>query len=366
MTAKYSIEVFYKMAEIVLKGVKKVYPSGNVGAKNVDLKIENGEFVVICGGMGAGKSAVMRMICGLEDVTEGEILIDEVVVNDVQPKDRDVAAIMQNMPLYPHLTVAENIAYSLNLRKMPKAEVDARVKEAAEVTGVTGCLLKKPKNLSSLERQRVLLARSVARRTKIIMADEPFKGLDEGLKNEMRSEMVKLCAALGINFIVSTRSFVDAVVMADKIAYMENGEIVQYGTPEELYNTPLTVNVASYFGRPKINIMDGRIENGCFVGGGITVPLGNNEQAKAYDGTDKKVYLAVRSEDISEGELFETDIESVGEAKSGNHAFSFTLGGVYHFTANGKNSFTANTRAGVGFNLERVLLYDFDTEKLIV
>lgn len=354
------------MAEIVLKSVKKVYPSGNVGAKNVDLKISDGEFTVICGGMGAGKSAVMRMICGLEDVTEGEISIDGVVVNDVQPKDRDIAAIMQNMPLYPHLTVAENIAYSLNLRKMPKTEVDARVKEAAEITGVTGCLLKKPKNLSSLERQRVLLARGVARRTKIIMADEPFKGLDDGLKTEMRSEMVKLCAALGVNFIVSTRSFADAVVMADKIVYMENGEVVQYGTPEELYNAPSTVNVASYFGRPKINIIDGRIENGSFTGGGITVPLGDRIGIESYDGTDKKVYLAVRSEDISEGDFFETEIESVGESKNGNRAFSFTLGGVYRFTANGKNGFAAGKQGKVGFDVERALLYDFDTEKLIV
>lgn len=350
------------MAEITLKNLKKIYPSGTLGAEGVNLSVSDGKFLVLCGGQGSGKSSVMRMICGLEDVTEGELYIDGVLMNDVQPKDRDVAVIMQNIPLYPHLTVYDNIGYSLSLRKLPKAEIDARVKEAAEIMGLTSCLLKKPKNLSSLERQRAFLARSIARRPKIIMADEPVKGLDEGLKIELRSDMLKLSRSLGVNFIVATRSFVDAVMLADKIVYMEKGKIVQTGTPSELYDKPLTLGCATYFGRPKINILDGVIENGAFVGGGISLPIAG-ESLASYEKSGKKLYLAVRSEDIRLGEGFEVEIDGVDEESK---SFSFTLAGVYHFSAaKGEAKLEKGEKAKLCFDKKRTLFYDFEAETLI-
>ena len=224
----------YKMAEIILNSLSKTYPSGTVGIKGVNMKIESGELTVVTGGQASGKSALLRSVCGLDDITSGEAYVDGVLINDVLPKDRDIAVVMQNIPLYPHLTVFDNLAYSLNLRKLPKAEIEARVNEAAAIMGLESVLLKKPKNLSSLERQRAFLARAIARRTKIIMIDEPFKGLDDGLKNEMRTEIVKLSKRLGVNFIVAMRSAADALVMADKIAYFEKGELVQYAAPSEI------------------------------------------------------------------------------------------------------------------------------------
>lgn len=348
------------MAEIILNSLSKTYPSGTVGIKGVNMKIESGELTVITGGQASGKSALLRSVCGLDDITSGEAYIDGSSINGVLPKDRDIAVVMQNIPLYPHLTVFDNLAYSLNLRKLPKEEIEARVNEAAAIMGLESVLLKKPKNLSSLERQRAFLARAIARRTKIIMIDEPFKGLDDGLKNEMRTEIVKLSKRLGVNFIVAMRSSSDALVMADKIAYFEKGELVQYAAPAEIYDRPATVGVATYFGRPKINILDGVIENGNFVGADITIPVG--ERAKDYDGTGKKVYLAVRGEDVVAGETFEAKVLAANKEYG---TFAAEITPDYLLTVFADVLPKEGEIVKLSFKDSGVLLYDFETEKLI-
>lgn len=348
------------MSEIIINSLNKTYPSGTTGVKNVNIKMGNGELTVIVGGQASGKSSLLRSVCGLEDVTSGEVYIDGMLINGVLPKDRNIAVVMQNIPLYPHLTVFDNIAYSLNLRKFPKAEIETRINEAAAIMGLENVLLKKPKNLSSLERQRAFLARAIARRTKIIMIDEPFKGLDEGLKNEIRTEIVKLSKRLGINFIIAMRSASDALIMADKIAYFEKGELVQYATPTEIYDRPATIGVATYFGRPKINIIDGVIEEENFVGANIKISVGKN--AKGYDGTRKKVYLAARGEDVVPGEQFEAKVVAVNKEYG-----TFTAEIIQNYSL----SVFADVLPKEGdvvklsFKDKGILLYDFETEKLI-
>jgi len=243
------------MAKVELKGMGKVY-EGNVRAvTNANITINDKEFVVFVGPSGCGKTTTLRMIAGLEDITEGELYIDGKLVNDVPPKDRDIAMVFQNYALYPHMTVYENMAFGLKIRKLPKDEIDARVKEAARILDIEKLLDRKPKQLSGGQRQRVAVGRAIVRKPKVFLFDEPLSNLDAKLRVQMRAELIELHDRLQATMIYVTHDQVEAMTMGDKIVVMKDGLVQQIGSPLYLYNNPINKFVAGFIGSPPMNFM---------------------------------------------------------------------------------------------------------------
>lgn len=243
------------MSNVVLKNVSKVYDSKKV-IDNISLEIEDKEFVVLVGASGCGKSTLLRMIAGLEDITEGEIYIDNKKVNNIHPKDRDIAFVFQSYALYPHMTVRENIAFGLKMRKFGKAEIEKKVQEAAEILDLSEYLDRKPKQLSGGQRQRVALGRAIVRNPKVFLMDEPLSNLDAKLRVQMRSEIKKLHEKLQTTFIYVTHDQTEALTMGDRVVVLNNGIIQQASTPEEIYNNPSNTFVAGFVGSPQMNFID--------------------------------------------------------------------------------------------------------------
>ena len=242
------------MASVTLKGVKKIYDNKVVAVHDFDLEIKDKEFVVFVGPSGCGKSTTLRMIAGLEDISEGTVEIDGVVVNDLQPKDRDIAMVFQNYALYPHMTVYDNIAFSLRLKKVPEDEVYAKVTNAAEILGITDYLLRKPRALSGGQRQRVAIGRAMVRNANVFLMDEPLSNLDAKLRNQMRAEIILLRQKL------NTHDQTEAMTLGDRIVIMQDGYIEQVGTPTEVFEMPANIFVAEFIGAPKMNMMKTRLE----------------------------------------------------------------------------------------------------------
>lgn len=292
------------MASIKLTNVKKVYDKNVVAVKDFNLDIKDKEFVVFVGPSGCGKSTTLRMVAGLEDITDGTIEIDGVVVNDLQPKDRGIAMVFQNYALYPHLTVFENMAFSLRLKKMPQEEVYKRVTEAAEVLGITEYLLRKPRALSGGQRQRVAIGRAMVRDSKVFLMDEPLSNLDAKLRNQMRAEIILLRKKIDTTFIYVTHDQTEAMTLGDRIVIMKDGFIQQVGTPNEVFDMPDNLFVAEFIGAPKMNIMESEIviEDGkCYVtpfGSKIEVDGEKGAQLVEKIGENRPVYLGVRPEHI--------------------------------------------------------------------
>ncbi|MCD7755837.1 MAG: sn-glycerol-3-phosphate ABC transporter ATP-binding protein UgpC [Firmicutes bacterium] len=243
------------MANVVLKNVKKVYDNKVVAVHDFNLDIADKEFIVFVGPSGCGKSTTLRMIAGLEDISEGTIEIDGEVVNDLQPKDRDIAMVFQNYALYPHMTVYDNIAFSLRLQKMPEDQVYEKVTNAAEILGITDYLLRKPRALSGGQRQRVAIGRAMVRNAKVFLMDEPLSNLDAKLRNQMRAEIILLRKKLDTTFVYVTHDQTEAMTLGDRIVIMKDGYIQQVGTPTEVFETPQNLFVAEFIGAPKMNIM---------------------------------------------------------------------------------------------------------------
>lgn len=246
------------MSNIVLKNIKKTYDNNKTVINNVNLEIKDKEFVVLVGASGCGKSTLLRMIAGLEDITEGEIYIGETKVNNIPPKDRDIAFVFQSYALYPHMTVRENISFGLKMRKVPKAEIDKKVQEAAEILNLGEYLDRKPKQLSGGQRQRVALGRAIVRNPKVFLMDEPLSNLDAKLRVQMRSEIKKLHERLQTTFIYVTHDQTEALTMGDRIVVLNNGDIQQVGTPDEIYNNPKNSFVAGFVGSPQMNFIKGK------------------------------------------------------------------------------------------------------------
>ena len=244
------------MASLLLKDVYKVYSSGVVAVTDFTLDIQDKEFIVFVGPSGCGKSTTLRMIAGLEEISDGELYIDGKLVNTVQPKDRDIAMVFQNYALYPHMTVYDNMAFGLKLRKMPRAEIDARVKEAARILGLETYLQRKPKALSGGQRQRVALGRAIVREPKVFLLDEPLSNLDAKLRSQMRTEITKLHHRLATTFIYVTHDQVEAMTMGTRIVVMKDGYIQQVDAPQKLYDYPANMFVAGFIGSPQMNFFD--------------------------------------------------------------------------------------------------------------
>ena len=252
------------MASVSLRNVRKVYPGGAVGVGGVDLEIRDGEFVVLVGPSGCGKSTTLRMVAGLEEITSGEISIGGRVVNDVLPKDRDIAMVFQNYALYPHMTVRENLAFGLKLRKVPKDEIERRIADAAAVLGIEPYLDRRPKALSGGQRQRVAVGRAIVRNPAVFLFDEPLSNLDAKMRTQMRVEIKRLHARLGATMIYVTHDQIEAMTMGDRIVVMEGGLIRQAGAPLEVYEHPANRFVAGFIGTPPMNFFEGRVERGAF------------------------------------------------------------------------------------------------------
>ena len=327
------------MAQVSIKHVEKVYPAatgrrhrpkkGNANLKVTDegvlavedfnLEIADGEFIVLVGPSGCGKSTMLRMVAGLEEITHGEIYIDGRLVNDVMPRDRDIAMVFQNYALYPHKTVRGNMEYPLKLRKVPKEEMNRRVEEAAQILGITALLDRKPKALSGGQRQRVAIGRAIVREPKVLLMDEPLSNLDAKLRNQMRSEIIKLRQRINTTFVYVTHDQTEAMTLGDRIVVMKDGMVQQIGTPQEVYDSPANVFVAGFIGVPQMNFYDARLvrdgEAYHVELDGISVPVSPEKCARlAARGVQAQgVTLGVRPENIELAEAGETSLTGTVE-----------------------------------------------------
>ncbi len=303
------------MSGLLLKGINKVYPSGVQAVFNFCLDIRDKEFIVLVGPSGCGKSTTLRMIAGLEEISSGELYIDGKLVNDVVPKDRDIAMVFQNYALYPHMSVYDNMAFGLKLRKVPKEIIDQKVKAAAEILGITDYLSRKPKALSGGQRQRVALGRTIVREPKVFLLDEPLSNLDAKLRASMRTEISKLHARLATTFIYVTHDQIEAMTMGTRIVVMKDGFVQQVDTPQNLYDYPINLFVAGFIGTPQMNffknsrlVSEGDKVYVSFIGGNkILLPksvVSRIKNLNEYLNTDKDVTLGVRPEDIHQDQMF--------------------------------------------------------------
>ncbi len=288
------------MAEVSLKNVTKVYEGGNVAVKDVNIEVKDKEFVVLVGPSGCGKSTTLRMIAGLEEISEGELFIDGKKVNDVSPKDRDIAMVFQNYALYPHMSVYENMAFGLKLRKFSKDEIKKRVTDAAKILGLEEYLDRKPKALSGGQRQRVAVGRAIVRKPKVFLFDEPLSNLDAKLRVQMRTEISKLHHELEATMIYVTHDQTEAMTMGDKIVIMKDGFINQIDTPLNLYNYPANKFVAGFIGSPSMNFIEGTITGSSFKtnNGELSLSLNGKYSDKLKPFQNKKIFVGIRPEDI--------------------------------------------------------------------
>lgn len=298
------------MAEIKLENIYKYYDEKKVvpAVADFNLHIEDKEFIVFVGPSGCGKSTTLRMIAGLEDISGGNLFIDGEIMNDTEPKDRDIAMVFQNYALYPHKTVYDNMAFGLKLRKMPKNEIKRRVDEAAKVLGIEEYLPRKPKALSGGQRQRVALGRAIVRDAKVFLMDEPLSNLDAKLRVQMRAEISRLHNRLGATTIYVTHDQTEAMTMASRLVVMKDGVVQQIGTPEEVYNKPNNVFVAGFIGSPAMNFLNIEVAEGKLLAEGLTisVPEGKMKVLRKNNYVGKEIVVGVRPEDIHEEEIYKT------------------------------------------------------------
>ena len=293
------------MASLSLKNIYKVYPGDVVAVSDFNMEIEDKEFIVLVGPSGCGKSTTLRMVAGLEDITDGELYIDGKLVNDIPPKDRDIAMVFITYPQSPHMTVSNNMAFGLKLRKVPKAEIERRVQEAARILGIENLLDRKPAALSGGQRQRVALGRAIVREPKVFLMDEPLSNLDAKLRVQTRAEITKLHQRLQTTFIYVTHDQTEAMTMGSRIVVMKDGVVQQIDAPQNLYDYPANLFVACFIGTPQMNIFKVRLErrsNGvfaCFGNNAIHVPDGK-VQRMTGDYIGKEVLMGIRPENISD------------------------------------------------------------------
>lgn len=351
------------MANVVLKNIRKVYEK-NVVIQGVDLEIKDKEFLVLVGASGCGKSTILRMIAGLEDITDGEIFIGDKKVNKIAPKDRDIAFVFQSYALYPHMTVRENIAFGLKMRKLKEDVIEQKVQEAAEILNLTELLERKPKQLSGGQRQRVALGRAIVREPKVFLMDEPLSNLDAKLRVQMRSEIKKLHEKLQTTFIYVTHDQTEALTMGDRIVVLDKGVIQQVDTPDNIYKNPKNTFVAGFVGSPQMNFLEGTMLNDTLVVADIPIKL--NDAQKIAIGTKRNVIIGIRPENMTseDGEIklgVKVDmVEMLGSEKI-----------VYFYIGKTKCSvkllpdFAVDESIILRINPENIFIFDGETQKRI-
>jgi len=369
------------MASLSLKHIYKKYPGGVTAVSDFCLEIKDKEFLILVGPSGCGKSTTLRMIAGLEEISEGELFIGDKLVNDVAPKDRDIAMVFQNYALYPHMTVFDNMAFGLKLRKTPKEEIKRRVEEAARILDITHLLDRRPKALSGGQKQRVALGRAIVRNPRVFLLDEPLSNLDAKLRATMRTELTKIHQRVGTTFIYVTHDQVEAMTMATRIVVMKDGLIQQVDTPQNLYDLPVNLFVAGFIGTPQMNFVNCTLEQkgediyATFGVNSLKLPAekANDPAVKEYIGKD--VVLGIRPECIHDEPMYlssmpdsiiETDVE-VTELM-GAEIYLYLVAEEQNLIARVSSRSTA--RAGdvikVAIDMSRVHLFDKDTERYIV
>ncbi|MEQ8765255.1 MAG: sn-glycerol-3-phosphate ABC transporter ATP-binding protein UgpC [Planctomycetota bacterium] len=360
------------MADVVLRQVTKEYRGGVVAVKDASLEVADGEFLVLVGPSGCGKSSLLRMIAGLEDVTRGEIVIGGRRVNEVPPRDRDIAMVFQNYALYPHMSVRDNLAFGLKVRGTARDEIDRRVREAAETLGLGDLLQRRPKELSGGQKQRVAVGRAIVRQPVVFLFDEPLSNLDAKLRVEMRAELKRLHQRLKTTMIYVTHDQTEALTLGDRIVLMRDGIIQQVAAPLEMYRFPSNAFVASFIGTPSINLVEGRLERrgdeACFVCEPFVVPLPGSLRSIAEERLGGPVVLGVRAESLREATGNEPDTvpvtvdhcEPLGDhvlvhARCGPAILIARIGPEQEWAAGGEHRLAVDR--------ERVLLFDPESEQ---
>ena len=375
------------MARVVIENLVKTYPEKNgpgvTAVKGINLTVEDREFMVLVGPSGCGKSTTLRMIAGLEDITSGKISIDTKVVNNVLPKDRDIAMVFQNYALYPHMTVYDNMAFGLKLRKFPKADIDKRVREAALMLGLEELLERRPKALSGGQRQRVAVGRAIVRRPKVFLFDEPLSNLDAKMRVSTRTDISKLHARLGATMIYVTHDQVEAMTMGDRICVMKDGNIMQVDEPLDLYNHPENMFVAGFIGSPPMNFFKGTLkrESGKVVfietnakAAPFKVELTDDLAAKGSSFIDKPIVLGIRPEDAQDtltlsspnpAHTIEVNVE-VSEPM-GAETYLYLDTGVHSFIARVRatDRFDVGQKVQITLTMDKAHLFDPKTEQVL-
>jgi multiple sugar transport system ATP-binding protein len=367
------------MAKVIFDHVSKKFAGNVIAVKDATLEIKDKEFVVFVGPSGCGKTTSLRMVAGLEEISEGNIYIGDTLVNNVAPKDRDIAMVFQNYALYPHMDVYNNMAFGLKLRKFPKAEIDRRVKEAAKTLGIEGLLDRKPKALSGGQRQRVALGRAIVREPKVFLMDEPLSNLDAKLRVQTRAEISKLHNRLQTTFIYVTHDQIEAMTMGDRIVVMKDGFIQQVGAPLDIYDNPTNVFVAGFIGTPPMNFLDGVVKEDkgkllvdCNVFK-INIPDGRFKFVRPY--INKPVIFGIRPESINSraavpGATEDQVITATVDVSEliGSEVNLYLSVGEHYFVAKVESHIKANDgeKHQVVFNQNKIHLFDKDTEKAII
>ena len=365
------------MSRIALKELRKTYDTTEVVC-GINLDIKHNEFVVLVGPSGCGKSTTLRMIAGLEDITDGEIIIGERVINDVAPKDRDIAMVFQNYALYPHKTVFDNMAFGLQLRKTPKAEIDKRVRDAAEILNISELLERRPKQLSGGQRQRVAMGRAIVRNPQVFLFDEPLSNLDAKLRVQMRTEIKKIHQRVKTTVVYVTHDQVEAMTLADRIVVMNDGIIEQVGTPQEMYDSPATLFVAGFIGSPSMNFIDCSIvENGddiaVKVSDDLTFAVPTNRQDRYKSCVGRNMTFGIRPEHVTEKKAHtsnaQIDFDSVVQVLEpmGMDTMVFINMGVSEVSARSEPKAISGVGENMSFTIDmnHMHLLDPETDKIV-
>ena len=371
------------MASLSLQHITKRYPNGFEAVKDFNLEIADKEFIIFVGPSGCGKSTTLRMIAGLEEISDGTLKIDDKVVNDVEPKDRDIAMVFQNYALYPHMTVYDNMAFGLKLRKTPKDEIKRRVEEAARILGIEQYLDRKPKALSGGQRQRVALGRAIVRDPKVFLLDEPLSNLDAKLRAQMRTEISKLYQRLGTTFIYVTHDQTEAMTMGTRIVVMKDGFIQQVDTPQHLYDKPCNMFVAGFIGSPQMNFIDATLKKVgseyalCFDKYQIIVPSEKTKGGVLDPYVGKEVVFGIRPEHVHDEPEFLAKCASdngvvdcnvdVTELMGAEIYLYVNIGGI-PVTARVEPTSTAKPGDSIkaAFELDKIHIFDKETERTII
>ena len=369
------------MASLSLRHIYKKYPGGVTAVSDFNLEIKDKEFIVFVGPSGCGKSTTLRMIAGLEEITDGELFIGDTLVNDVAPKDRKIAMVFQNYALYPHMTVFENMAFGLKLNKTPKEEIKRRVEEAARVLDITHLLDRKPKALSGGQKQRVALGRAIVRNPMVFLLDEPLSNLDAKLRATMRTELTKLHKRVGTTFIYVTHDQVEAMTMATRIVVMKDGLIQQVDTPQKLYDEPCNLFVAGFIGTPQMNFINGVLEKKegklyfTFEGVSVKLPGEKANAPELADDIGQEVVVGIRPEGINDNSAVvaanpDTSLEVNVDVIElmGAEIYLYLNIGETNLTArvSARSTSRAGDKVKVAFDMTRLHIFDKDTERCIM
>jgi multiple sugar transport system ATP-binding protein len=375
------------MAEVRLHQVNKIYqgrtpspkawwefwksssvPSQVHIVKNAELKIKDGEFVVLVGPSGCGKSTTLRMIAGLEDATSGEIVIGDRVVNNVSPKERDIAMVFQSYALYPHMTVFENMAFGLRLRNLPNHEIEAAVKQASELLGLDKLLQRKPKELSGGQRQRVAMGRAIVRKPQVYLMDEPLSNLDAKLRVQMRAELQKMHRRLGVTTVYVTHDQVEAMTLGDRIVIMKDGIIQQADSPLNLYERPSNLYVAGFIGTPSMNFIPVTLQDGELIASGFRIPLPEDRRAEVGELNGKGLVLGLRPTDLTDAPsalTMQANVDVIEPLGSENYLYCSVGKDMVAARVDGRSSVRAGDVVTLGFQPEQFHLFDAASEQAV-